>query len=47
MPTIIDILTFISLINTTSESVKFDNQEVFIIQKFSFDEQLQLNAQLS
>ena len=47
IPTIVDILSFISIINTTSESVKFENQEVFIIQKLSFDEELQFNSQLS
>ena len=42
MPTIVGILTFISMINTTSESSK-----AFIFQNFSFYEQLKFHAQLS
>ena len=38
MPTVVGILTFISMINTTSESVKA--RKVFIFQHFSFYEQL-------
>ena len=45
MPTIVDILTFISTINTTSERLKAGN--FFIYQYFSFNEQLKLRAQLS
>ena len=36
MPTIVGILTFISMINTTSEDLKARN--VFILQNFSFYE---------
>ena len=39
------ILTFISMINTTSESLKA--REVFILQHVSFCEQLKFHAQLS
>ena len=42
MPTIVGILTFISRINTTSESFKTRN--VFILQHFSFYEQLKFHA---
>ena len=46
MPTIVGILTFISMINTPSERLKEIN--VFIIcQYFSFYEQLKFRAQLS
>ena len=45
MPTIVGILTFISMINTTLESLKA--RKVFIFQQFSFDEQLEFHAQLS
>ena len=45
MPTIVDILTFISMINTTSERLKTIN--FFICQYFSFYEQLKFGAQLS
>ena len=45
MPTIVGILTSISLINTTSESLKA--RKVFIFQRFSFYAQLKLHAQLS
>ena len=45
MPTIVGILTFISMINTTSERLKARN--IFICQNFSFYEQLQFRAQLS
>ena len=44
MPTIVDILTFISMINTISERLKARN--FFICQYFSFYEQLKFNAQL-
>ena len=44
MPTIVGILTFISMINTTSERLKARN---FICWYFSFDEQLKFRAQLS
>ena len=45
MPTIVGILTFISLINTTSESLKARNG--FDFQHFNFCEQLKYHAQLS
>ena len=45
MPTIVGILTFISMINTTSERLKARN--FFICQYFSFYEQLKFCAQLS
>ena len=45
MPTIVGILTFISMINTTSERPKARN--FFICLYFSFYEQLKLSAQLS
>ena len=45
MPTIVGILTFISMINTTFESLKAS--KVFIFQHLSFYEQLQFHAQLS
>ena len=44
MPTIVGILTFISMINTTSERLKERN--FFICQYFSFYEQLKRCAQL-
>ena len=44
MPTIVSILTFISMINTTSESLKAKNVSIF--QHFSFYEQLKFYAQL-
>ena len=43
MPTIVGILTFISMINTTSESLKARN--FFICLYFSFYEQLKFRAQ--
>ena len=43
MPTIVGILTFISMINTTSECLKARN--IFILQYLSFCEQL--NSMLS
>ena len=43
--TIVGILTFISMINTTSESLKARN--VFIFQHFSFYEQLKFHVNLS
>ena len=45
MPTIVGILTFISMINTTSERLKVIN--VLICQYFSFNQQLKSRAQLS
>ena len=45
MPTIVGILTFISMINTTSERLKARN--FFICRYFSFDKQLKFRAQLS
>ena len=45
MPTIICILTFISRINTTSES--FKATEFFIYQHLKFYDQLKFHAQLS
>ena len=45
MPTIVGILTFIIMINTTSERLKAIN--FFICQYFSFYEQLKFRAQLS
>ena len=45
MPTIVGILTFISMINTTSVRLKARN--VFIWRYFSFYEQLKFHAQLS
>ena len=45
MPTIVCILTFISMINATSDSLKA--RIVFIFQHFCFYEQLNFHAQLS
>ena len=45
MPTIVGILTFISMINTASERLKARN--FFICQNFSFYEELKFRAQLS
>ena len=45
MPTIVGILTFISMINTTSE--RLQARHFFICQYFSFYEQLKFRAQLS
>ena len=45
MPTIVCILTFINMINTTSGNVKA--REVFIFQQFSVNELLKFHAQLS
>ena len=45
MPTIVGILTFISMIDTTSERLKARN--FFICQYFNFYEQLKFRAQLS
>ena len=42
MPTSVGILTFISMINTTSESLKA--RKVFIFQHFNFYEQLKFHA---
>ena len=43
--TIVGILTFISMLNTTSESLKA--RKVFIFQQFSLCEQLKFHGQLS
>ena len=45
MPTIVGILTFISMINTTSE--RLTARTIFICQYLSFYEQLKFSAQLS
>ena len=45
MPTIVGILTFISMINTTPEGLKARN--FFICRYFSFYEQLKFHTQLS
>ena len=45
MPTIVGILTFICMINTTSERLKARN--FFICRYFSFYEQMKFRAQLS
>ena len=45
MPTIVGILTFISRINTVSES--FKARTIFIFSHFAFYEQLKFHAQLS
>ena len=45
MPTIVGILTFMSMINKTSEK-SFKARKVFILQYFSFYEQLKFQAQL-
>ena len=45
MPTIVGILTFISMINTTSESLEVI--KLFIFQDFSSCEQLKFHAELS
>ena len=45
MPTIVGILTFISMINTISERLKARN--IFIFQDFSFYELLKIYAELS
>ena len=45
MPTTVGILTFISMINTTS--VRLTARNFFICQYFSFYEQLKFHAQLS
>ena len=45
MPTVVGILTFISMIKTTHESLKA--RKVFIFQYFSFYEQLNFHAQSS
>ena len=45
MPTIVDILTSISMINTTSESLKA--RKILFFQYYSFYEQLKFCAQLS
>ena len=44
MPTIVDILTFLSMINTSLDSLK---AKVFIFQHLGFYEQLKFYAQLS
>ena len=45
MPTIVGILTFISMINTTSENLKA--RKIFNFQHFRLYEQLKSHAQLS
>ena len=45
MPTIVGILTFISMLNATSESSKA--RKLGIFQQFSFYEQLKFHAELS
>ena len=45
MPTIVGFLTFISMINTSLDSLK--TRKVFIFQQFCFYEQLKFYAQLS
>ena len=45
MPTIVGILTFISVLNTTSE--RLEARQVFICRYFSFYEHLIFSAQLS
>ena len=45
MPTIVGILTFISMINTTYERLKARN--FFVCWYFSFNKQLKFRAQLS
>ena len=45
LPTIVGILTFISMINATSERLKA--RHLFICRYFSFYEQLKFRAQLS
>ena len=45
MPTIVGILTFMSMRNKTSESLKA--RKVFIFQRFSFYEQLKFRDRLS
>ena len=45
MQTIVGIITFTSMINTTSECLKA--RKYLIFQHFSFDEQLIIHAQLS
>ena len=46
MPTIVGILAFISMINTTSESLKA-RKVLFIFHHFSFYEQLKFHTELS
>ena len=45
MSTIVGISTFVSMIHTQSESLKA--RKVFIVQHFSFYEQLKVHVQLS
>ena len=45
MPTIVGILTFISMINTTSE--RLETRKFFICRYFSFYKQLKFRTQLS
>ena len=45
MPTVVGILTFISMINTASESLKA--RKISIFQHFTFYEQLKVHARLS
>ena len=45
MPTIVGILTFISMINETSQSLKARKEFIFLL--FGFYQQLKFHAQLS
>ena len=45
MPKIVGIITFIGMLNTTSESLKA--RKIFIFEHFSFYEPLKFHAQLS
>ena len=47
MPTIVGILTFISMIHITSEGLKKRDSFYFIFQHFSFYELLKFHAHLS
>ena len=44
IPTMVGIVAFISMMNTTSESLKA--RKIFIFQPFNFHEQLKFHAQL-
>ena len=45
MPIIVDILVFMRMINTTSESIK--TRKIFIFKRFRFYEHLKIHVQLS
>ena len=47
MPTIVSILTFINMINTTSASERRKARNFFIYWYFNFNEQMKFHAQLS